>query len=245
MTDETLQRFFHALVEALRERSPADLERPFTVAEIYQDLVPYRTHRDQLGVEMNGDYEHALLRLLAGEGGYLKLESDHALRDIRGELDEKAPNTTVYRDYAAVDVRIDPFVLRSGGGDPAPAESNGSEAPEVETPEDTPEEAPSAESAFFSGAAPMASEPEPEPEVEVIEVEEPAATPEPKGAAPADPAGADGHCAWCRSELPTGRAVHYCPYCGQDQSQLPCRSCGEALESDWQFCITCGAQAAS
>jgi len=252
MTEDTLQRFYEALIEALRERGPSDLERPFTVAEIYQDLVPYRTHRDRLGVEMNGDYEHALLRLLAGEGGYLRLESEHALRDIRGELEEKSPNTTVYRDYAAVDVRIDPFVLRSGEGE-GEAETAEFEV-ETEGPEEDAEEAAAeavepemldslapdagaapdtsdAETAFFSGAAPATSMP-------ARASGEAAAAATTKG-------GEDGHCAWCRSELPKRDTINYCPFCGQDQSLTPCRSCGEALEAGWQFCIVCGAQAAS
>jgi hypothetical protein len=245
MTDDTLQRFFHALVEALSERSPSDLERPFTVAEIYQDLVPYRTHRDQLGVEMNGDYEHALLRLLAGEGGYLALESEHALRDIRDELGEKSPNTTLYRDYAAVDVKIEPAVLNAVGGrieevTPEPSEAEVLQAEDVEDEAGTP-----------PSAAPIEAEvdevepTEVEPAEVVVAVEEPAPVFEAAAPAPTANGSDDGHCAWCRSDLPTGRTVLYCPYCGQDQSLLPCRSCGEALESDWRFCITCGAQAAS
>lgn len=259
MTDDTLPRFYQALVEALRERSPADLERPFTVAEIYQDLVPYRTHRDDLGFEMNADYEHALLRLLAGEGGFLRLESEHALRDIRAELEEKDPNTTVYRDYAAVDVRIDPFVLRSGNGDSSEAfeSEDGADAPEAG--EERLEV--STESAFFAGEEPAASDAdmsdsEQASDMESAEAEDtqPTATLAVAAASTATPTastgativtGEDDHCAWCRSELPSGRTVLYCPYCGQDQSLLPCRSCGEALEQDWQFCITCGAQAAS
>jgi hypothetical protein len=55
---------------------------------------------------MNADYEDALLRLLAGEGGFLVLESDPALQKIRSELELANPNTAVYREYAAVDVRL-------------------------------------------------------------------------------------------------------------------------------------------
>jgi len=270
MTDDTLlPRFFHALVEALRERSPSDLERPFTVAEIYQDLVPYRTHRDLLGVEMNGDYEHALLRLLAGEGGYLRLESEHALRDIREELEEKAPNTTVYRDYAAVDVRVDPIALRSAP-EPSAVEAEPVDATDLApTPAvDAPHDGASAEAASFADAPDEtgASEADPElasesdlepvttaPADRVAVAEAPTESPlahritapaAPSSPAPAS-AVADGHCRWCRSELPKRDDLRYCPFCGQDLSLVPCRSCGEALEPGWLFCITCGAQVAS
>ena len=85
-TSELLSRFHRALVREIREVRPDYLVESFTVAEIYQNLVPYRSHRDVIGVEMNGDYEDALLRLLAGEGDYLFLESDVARREIREEL---------------------------------------------------------------------------------------------------------------------------------------------------------------
>ena len=104
--DTPLHRLHQLLVGALQTRDPEALRRPFTVAEIYQDLVPYRRYRGQIGVEMNGDYEHLLLRLLAGEGELVRLESEPALRAIRKELEQANPNTGVYRDYAAADVRL-------------------------------------------------------------------------------------------------------------------------------------------
>ncbi len=106
--DQVLDRFHRVLVEEIGAHRPEYLEGPFTVAEIYQNLVPYGTHRDRVGVEMNGDYEHALLRMLAGEGDYLVLESSAALRALREELDSTNPNTGIYREYAAVDVRLNP-----------------------------------------------------------------------------------------------------------------------------------------
>jgi hypothetical protein len=106
-----LERFHRTLLEEIQTHRPEYLTGPFTVAEIYQNLVPYGSHRDKLGVQMNGDYEDALLRLLAGEGGYLILESEHALRDLREELRTPNPNTGLYREYAAVDVRLNPSVL--------------------------------------------------------------------------------------------------------------------------------------
>jgi hypothetical protein len=99
-------RFFRTLVQEIRKEEPSYLKRSFTVAEIYQSLVPYRTHRDRIGAEMNGDYEDALLRLLSGEGDYLILESDAARDRIRRELRSSNPNTGLYREYAAVGVRL-------------------------------------------------------------------------------------------------------------------------------------------
>jgi hypothetical protein len=95
------------LVEALRQRGPGAEDRPVTVAEIYQDLVPYRNVRSRLGVEMNADYEHALIRLLAGEHNLLRLEPVNAREDLRAELSSPNPNLGLYRKYAACDVWVD------------------------------------------------------------------------------------------------------------------------------------------
>ena len=64
---DVLERFIDVLVQQITDTHPEYLTAPFTVAEIYQDLVPYRSHRDLIGVEMNGDYEDALFRMLCGE----------------------------------------------------------------------------------------------------------------------------------------------------------------------------------
>lgn len=111
MPDQVLERFHRALIEEIQTQRPEYLTQPFTVAEIYQNLVPYGSHRDRIGVEMNGDYEDALVRLLAGEGGYLILDSEPALKKLRAALDAPNPNSGVYRDFAAVDVRLNQAYL--------------------------------------------------------------------------------------------------------------------------------------
>jgi hypothetical protein len=111
MSIQVLERFHRALIEEIQTQHPDYLTGAFTVAEIYQNLVPYGSHRDRIGVEMNGDYEDALIRLLAGEGGFLILDSEPALRDLRAELDTQNPNTGLYREFAAVDVRLNQAYL--------------------------------------------------------------------------------------------------------------------------------------
>ena len=101
-----VSRFHQVLVDEIKKQRPDYLRRPFTVAEIYQILVPYRSHRDTLGVEMNGDYEDALLRLLAGAGDLVHLESDDARNRILKELQSKNPNTGLFREFAASEVRL-------------------------------------------------------------------------------------------------------------------------------------------
>jgi len=235
MSDGILDRFHGALVEALRKRDPEHLTRPFTVAEIYQDLVPYGVYRDFLGVEMNGDYEHALLRLLAGEGDFVELESEHALLEIREELESVNPNTGLYREFAAVDVRLNPARI----SDAAPVEVQG--AAVEEGSDDWPTvtaETPSQDQDFIqvmplgAFAAPEALDPqliEPEPKPEPAPVSRSEHSPD--------------VCLWCRETLPKRDNLNYCPFCGTDVKLVPCASCGEALEPEWRFCIACGARA--
>ena len=61
-----VERLFRALVQRLAERDPARLSAPFQVAELYQQILPYRTNRARLGFDTNQDYETAGLGLLAG-----------------------------------------------------------------------------------------------------------------------------------------------------------------------------------
>lgn len=176
MQDQVLERFHRALIEEIQTQRPEYLTSPFTVAEIYQNLVPYGSHRDRIGVEMNGDYEDALLRLLAGEGGYLILDSEPALRDLRAELESPNPNTGVYREFAAVDVRLNQAYLdlASGALDDLPDLVRALDAEDPVTMADL---APSEETAsqidivppgvdifgVMSGEAPTAAPPSPRP----------------------------------------------------------------------------------
>jgi len=51
-------------------------------------------------------------------------------------------------------------------------------------------------------------------------------------------------CRWCRAELPKRADLNYCPFCGTDVHVVPCPGCGQELEPEWRFCISCGAEVA-
>jgi hypothetical protein len=219
-----LERFHRALVEEIQTQRPEYLTGPFTVAEIYQNLVPYGSHRDRIGVRMNGDYEDALLRLLAGEGDYLILESEPALRDLRAELSTASPNTGLYREYAAVDVRLNQaqldLVFGMEGG---PVEAD-PVLPAME-PMSVNDLAPAEAAADALSIVP--------PGVDVFQ-----------NRVPARPAPSPSNsCQWCRAELPQRENLNFCPFCGTDLKVVPCRECGEELEPEWRFCIACGVEA--
>lgn len=221
---EILERFHRALVEEIQTQRPEYLTGPFTVAEIYQNLVPYGSHRDRIGVRINGDYEDALVRLLAGEGDYLILESEPALRDLRAELSTANPNTGVYREYAAVDVRLnqahlDLALVAAGAMGDLVARSERTE------PLSVADLAPAETAADALSIVP--------PGVDVFQN---------RMAATATGAATPGSCQWCRAELPARANLNFCPFCGTDLKVVPCGACGEELDPDWRFCISCGVE---
>jgi len=251
-TVEVVDRLFRVLVAEIEDRRPEFLRESFTVSRIYQDLVPYRTHRDRIGVQMNGDYEAALLRLLAGDGDYVRLESEAALRQLRDELESPNPDTGIYREFAAVEVRISPERLGEedeeagpgeGGGDvdgsdPESAdEGTATRLPGSGTEVAGAEEGEARDGAEGNGAGPgdvSASAPEQE---------------EGSGSTSAEEGDGDGEefqvpqaCPWCDEVLPSREDLRFCPFCGARADRLPCTSCGAELEVGWRFCIACGVQ---
>lgn len=106
--DEALERLYELLANALEEVRPASFDSPVTVAEIYQELVPYRAVRAEVGFGLNAEYEYALLRLLSGEAGLVRLEPEQARDEILRELRTLSPNVSIYRDYAGCDVWVRP-----------------------------------------------------------------------------------------------------------------------------------------
>ena len=50
-------------------------------------------------------------------------------------------------------------------------------------------------------------------------------------------------CKFCGGTLPEGRAVTYCPHCGQNLAAKHCGGCGAELDPLWKFCINCGKKA--
>jgi hypothetical protein len=257
MADQVLERFHRALIEEIQTQRPEYLTGPFTVAEIYQNIVPYGSHRDRIGVEMNGDYENALIRLLAGEGEFLILDSEPALRDLRAELEASNPNTGLYREFAAVDVRLNQAFLDLSAAAidmlPDLAQELDAEDP-VTLDELAPSETADASSEIdivppgvdifaVDDNAGSASQPVDEGAVESLE-----------GRAPLDPEYVsppteqhesglslqDGTCVWCRAELPERANLNFCPFCGTDLKLVPCGACGEEIEPSWLFCASCG-----
>lgn len=253
---DDLDRLLQRLVQRVRAEYAEYMNRPFEVSELYQNIVPYRHHRRELGIETNQDYELALLRLLAGERGYLMGEA--SMQDaVKRELASPNPNTALFREFAAARVSLSPEAARryeqliasdgkpddvrtvSAASPPKPAPPPSRPAPSAPPPQPSP------------GMTAMASPPSPPRAPTPPPAEYYAAPPvSERGAGsssrvPASTTVATGSCRYCGGSLPQGRRVTFCPHCGQNLAVQRCPACSTELELGWKFCTTCGRAVAS
>lgn len=211
MADD-LDRLFSHLVLTLAQESPDRLEQPFQIAELYQSLIPYRQHRNALGLHSHQDYEMAILRLLAGERGYASVEPPEVQQALAQEAEAIDPETGLFREYAAARVRLNRAAVS------ALLEARAAYSPSV------PLNLEASHSATF--------EPRSDPVIVKLSPRE-TVVPDSRIASP-------GVCPYCSVLLPTHRPAAYCPSCGLNLSNPQCRSCGAELESGWRYCIECG-----
>jgi hypothetical protein len=257
---DDLDRLLQRLVQRIRAEYPEYMNRPFEVSELYQNIVPYRHNRRELGIETNQDYELALLQLLAGERGYLM--GDASMQDaVKREIASPNPNTALFREFAAARVSLSSDAARryeqisSGDSKPDDVRTVSAAPPaRAATPPPPPTRlAPSASTVQPSaGVSAMASPPSP-PRVPTPPPAEYYATPPTsdraagssgRSAAMASAVAAGG-CRYCGGSLPQGRRVTFCPHCGQNLAVQRCPACSTELELGWKFCTTCGRAVAS
>jgi RNA polymerase subunit RPABC4/transcription elongation factor Spt4 len=210
-----VERLFRAVVTTLAERDPARLSAPLQVAELYQQIVPYRTHRARLGFDTHQDYEGAILGLLAGIGGYADLEPVEARDALAAEAGSPNPDAGLVREFAGARVLLNARRVR----DVLDAQTSFAPPPAVSPPTPPPPASQPPEPAILP-APPL---PEPSP-----------------AAAPPFALEAGMSCPRCSRPLPTDRPVVFCPYCGTTVGATVCTRCGDELRPDWQFCPRCG-----
>jgi hypothetical protein len=236
---DELDRLFSRLVQNLAELDPSRLHRPFPVSELHEHLVPYRTHRVQLGFETHEDYEMTILRLLAGERGYASVEPPEVGATLAREAASVNPNTSLYRQYGAARVHLDPDRVGEALGGAVPATDE-------EAPADLAPQGREAAAGSPAGATLEVLSEDDEEEVEEAQGQLPFALAEeedePAAAAPRTVRGPSAPCAYCGGELPVGRTVLFCPHCGQNVGVVHCPACGTELDVGWKFCISCGAR---
>jgi hypothetical protein len=236
---DDLDRVFHRLVSNIRHRHSEYLTLPFTVQELYETLIPYRHHRRELGIETNQDYEIAVSRLLSGERDYLL--TDQSMRDkLKAELQSGHGDPGAFREFASSKVSLAPEALRriraltASGSDDTAAASAPPSAPQPAPVK--PAAAPV--NATFPVSSPPAAEQAPSAPPSPPRVE--AAKAAPAALSSMSAASLPEGCRFCGGTLPEGRAVVYCPHCGNNLSISRCPACGSELEKGWKFCVTCG-----
>ena len=204
---DALDRLYRRVSLALA-RDPG---RALTVGDLYQDVVPYRLIRSELGFAELAEYEHALLRLLSGEREYLETERPEVAEEFRRELQAPNPILGIYRDYAEVGVQPNPFAPQPGDLTAPPAVVVGAPAAAAAPKLDLPLPADRTDPGASTTAEPaVPTRPRPKP------------------------------CPGCRSPLPTDREARFCPFCGKCLVPVPCPDCSAMMQPEWSFCATCG-----
>jgi hypothetical protein len=225
---EDVDTMYRHLVRTIRTSYPKYLTQPFEVGELYQNILPYRLHRRELGVQTNQDYELALMELLSGAGGYLVV--DGKMSDVlSAERKAASPNTARIRDFASSHVALAPEALQQLG-----AASGGQDAVTAARPSHST----SAPAVRSTSSAPVA--PTPPRASEVAVVAGASAAPSRSAPKPFKVADSGEDCTYCKGPLPGGREISFCPHCGQDLTLVHCPACGSELERGWKFCVTCG-----
>ncbi len=210
---DELDRLFERLVQVLAR--DARLAVPFPATDVYERLVPYRLNRSHLRVATHQDYEMAVLRLLAGERGYVRLEPDDVREAMQREVATVNPDPAMFRTFPDARVMInrlaaERFLRGAAVYAPPPPPPPPEEEPEHEEVPSSPSPSPSV----------------PETPFELAEDED-----------------APGRqCAYCGGMLPRNRKVNFCPHCGQPPSgeELKCPACGAEVDVGWAYCVSCG-----
>jgi hypothetical protein len=260
---DALDRTFQHLVDTIQARYPAYLSQSFDVAEIYQNILPYRHHRRELGLETNQDYELVLLQLFSGARDYLIVDEEMRERLAR-ELASPNPDPGAFREFSTSQIALSPAAVRrfQKGGAPAPepamaAAGNGSATEVTQRIPAAPRPAAPAQAAPIAPPAPAAPKPAsstataPSLVAQAAPRRAPVSAPSTTGpraaAIPATSRGtqaivpqAGETCRYCNGTLPPGRKITFCPHCGQNLTVVNCLACGTELELGWKFCTTCG-----
>lgn len=117
-----LERLFRRLVDNLIAIDPARLHRPLALGDLLGSVMPYRTNRRSLQIDTVEDYEMLVLRLAAGEGGFVRLASDDVAQVFRDQLESPNPDLEVLREHARAELFLGTEPLAHALG-PGPEEA--------------------------------------------------------------------------------------------------------------------------
>ncbi|HJR36220.1 MAG TPA: zinc ribbon domain-containing protein [Gemmatimonadales bacterium] len=220
---DELTRFARRLVEQLTA-SKEGVHRAVPIGQIREKILPYRIHRRALMLESVEDYETVLLRLVAGERGFVRTLPPAAAKRCQDELAGANPDLSVLDELADSTIQITSLAAAQIVGD-------GDEVTLSDTPVIASEAKQSRRTAEIASVSPQAPAP--------------SAAPRPQGDTPAAsrPQGdtSQPECRHCHHVMPAGRTVVFCPWCGGRLIPFTCARCQTELDSEWRHCITCGA----
>ena len=219
---DELDRLFGLLVTALARETRVAV--PFPASEIYERLVPYRSNRSRLNVATHQDYEMAVLRLLAGERGYVQLEPETVRDAMQREIATINPDPAYFRSFP------DAQVMVNGRAAERVLLADRAYAPPVDDEDDLLD---------TTGENPIPPAPQ---QTAVPETAKPHFVhPERFRVARPPQVLSENRCEYCGGVLPTNREARFCPHCGQPQEgDLKCNGCGSAVDVGWAYCLSCG-----
>ncbi len=258
---DDLDRVFRRVVHNVRAAYPELLTQSFEVSQLYQQVVPYRLNRREIGVDSVEDYELALMQLLSGARGYLTGEPD-LQRALQDELESLNPDLSAYRGFATSRIGLAADAVRHIDQQPVsqPTAAVGASASvasssavaarateRISTAGATTSDMPRAASGGGGGSrtSPTTSHHQPSAGMSSSSPGSPTSTASQSRAAGTEGAAGDQPqtaCRYCGGSLPDGKSIVFCPYCGHDLTVQHCPACNTELEIGWRFCITCGRQ---
>jgi len=226
---DDLERLIDRLVKVLEQIDPKRVRTPFQVSELYQSIIPYRQYKNQLQLDTNQDYEMAVLRLLAGEGNYVSVEPPEVQQQLAEEAQAKNPDPGLFREFAAARVLLQPRALEAV-----------TQTTDTFAPPQARAETPQAPLGYPPPPPPAPPAKTARPIFEAVGEPKPGRT-APRGEhAAKQTAAVSVRCPACSETLPQGRAVTFCPFCGEQVAITQCNRCGDEIMPGWRFCVTCG-----
>lgn len=211
---DDLDRLAFRLSRTIRTQYPQLLAQGFTLSDLESRLLPYHDVRREMANGGADAFETALLRLIAGDRGYLV--SDPELQGAcRQALAFPSPTLAMVRAWATSTLRLAQASLSPSGSAATVSDSQPTVASR------------SAEHDLFPAPSPYPT---------------PASAGPSLPASGSAPAVNHSCCRFCDNKLPQGRKMTFCPHCGMDLTKRQCPACSTELEVHWRYCVTCGRQ---
>jgi hypothetical protein len=212
---DDLDRLAFRLSRTVRTQYPQLLTQGFTLTDLEERLLPYREVRREMADGGADAFETAVLRLVAGERGYLV--ADAALQAAcRQALGLPSPTLALIRTWTSSVLQLS----RPSGSTPAGNAAVTSARATGETDRVELFPAPRAAAPATPGGA---GERAPSAHAQTTHTQT-----------------THAHCRFCSNRLPDQRRVTFCPHCGMDLTKRQCAACSTELEVHWRFCVTCG-----